>query len=116
MKDFGVNPAGGRIGFRREFGDLGVQPDGGLIPGPGIQVIGMGPLGRAIIGAKKSKSSSISYPFDVSVSGTGTPLDVTLRPGTVNQLLPTNMFTPLSIPSADTGYVTLTIATAGGVV
>lgn len=104
---FGMNPAGGRLGFRPEFGDLGK-----IVPGPGVQSIGLGRAGVALIGSRKARSATTSYPFDVTVSGSSDPRDVTLIPGVVNNLMPTNMFSTLSVDPTGTWYVVLTVTFA----
>lgn len=50
-------------------------------------------------------------PFDCSVSGT----DLTLRPGTINQVLPSNMFSTLTLPGGSyTRYIVLTATCSSG--
>lgn len=54
------------------------------------------------------------FPFDVTVSGASDPRDVTVRPGTVNNLLPSNMFSVGATPVSGTRYVTLVLTFSTG--
>lgn len=56
---------------------------------------------------------STPSPFDCTVSGT----DLTLRPGTINQVLPSNIFSTLTLPGGTyTRYIVLTATCASGLV
>lgn len=53
------------------------------------------------------------YPFDVSLTGSGT-LTAAVQPGTINGLIPSNFLSTFSISALATGYLVLSVTTSGG--
>lgn len=126
MAGFGFNPKGGRLGFRREFGELGASPFPKVKPpiviGPGIYAITL-PDGRIALFTKKTRGGGGTAPdvrsFDVSVSLDTEAPDpesadriVTVRQGVVNNLMPTNMFSELAVAPTGMWFVVLAISYA----
>lgn len=71
------------------------------------------PAGLRAAPARPARASggSSPQPFDCSVSGT----DLTLRPGTINEVVPSNMFSTLVLPGGSyTRYIVLTASCSGG--
>lgn len=98
----------------------------GLIAGPGIQTVGLGPLGTAIIGNKRGRGGGAVAdvkPFDVTVALDTEAPDpetadrlVTLRTGVVNNRLPTNIFGEASVAPIGTRYVVLNVTVVAGAI
>lgn len=90
--------------------------------GPNIRIRQNGLGGYTITGANQSSNSSAatSCPFDMAVSvNTGTSvMSVSFTPGTVNGVLPSNIFTPATIgyTSGATVYAIVTCETNGQVI
>lgn len=56
------------------------------------------------------RSSRLPAPFDITISGT----KATFRAGTVNNVLPTNYLTGVTVPTTGTRYLILTVTTSSG--
>lgn len=61
-------------------------------------------------------SGSVDYPWDLTVSEDGGITDVTILPGTINHIVPSNMFQTISTATADTLFVKLQCNTDGKVI
>lgn len=72
---------------------------------------GTAPGRRSLIGSSSS-STSIITPFTIFLSSTS----ITIQPGTINQFLPTNMFTVLSYTLLSTVFIKINVTTDGRVV
>jgi hypothetical protein len=68
-----------------------------------------------VIKAKPGGATGSSCPFDVSLATTETPgtLSATLRPGSVNELLPTNIFDGFDVSSTGLFFVKLLVTSDG---
>lgn len=60
-----------------------------------------------------SSAPSDACPFDITVSPNGSNFDVSLRPGTVNQMIPSNLFTPITVSGVASSFVKLHCTTNG---
>lgn len=90
-----------------------------VLPPPQIEAEDLGQGGGE--GGGGGEPAPDVKPFDVTVSLDEEAMDpetadriVTLVPGVVNNLLPTNMFSTLSAPASGTRYVVLTVGTSSG--
>lgn len=89
---------------RNSTGDLNGSLDSGIDTIRLYQLLSDGGTGGG---------STPVYPFDVSFSGSGT-LTVTVVPGAINGLLPTNILSTLSIGATATGYLVLSATVSAG--
>jgi hypothetical protein len=79
---FGKNPAGGSMGFRPEFGELGAHPQPGVVAGPGMYSTHLG-NGRVALGARKRRSGGAgAAPGGLQVRA-ASPNTVIITPGYV---------------------------------
>lgn len=88
-----------------------------LLPGPGYQVK-RGTTGTTLTirrggGGSGSVAADDPCPFDVTASVTSSGLNLSVQPGLVNGVLPSNMFDVLTAASSGTKYVCVDVSTNG---
>lgn len=54
------------------------------------------------------------FPFDITISGTAGTYKATFYPGVINQLLPSNLLTGVSVPDTGTKYLSLNLTASNG--
>lgn len=60
-----------------------------------------------------STASTATHPFQVTRNDAGSTKRVSIRPGTINSVVPTNIFSPLTITGSGAEYVLLTATFTG---
>jgi hypothetical protein len=58
----------------------------------------------------------VTYPWDLTLSESGGVTTVNIRPGSINNVVPSNMFEPYPATSSDTLFVKLACSTDGSVI
>lgn len=87
-----------------------------LLPGPGYQVK-RGTTGTTLTIPRRGGGGSVTgddaCPFDVTATATSAGLNISVQPGLVNGVLPSNMFSVLTASASGIKYVCVDVTTNG---
>lgn len=94
--------------YALESGGQSRRGSGDGIPGP------PGPTGPTGPAGPPGPSGAVDYPFDITITDIAGTLYATFYPGTINQLLPSNMLSSFVVPASGTRYLVLDCTASNG--